>query len=165
MVFCVGFVQYDFNRGAWGFAKGRNREVGGFVAYALPAQVDSRRKHLIIAASGPLANMLLAGILGVGLMLTAAVEPPRPQVLPALEDASGSNRVGVGELEPVFLPSAEVIDSIVAEERANRAMAGLYRDLETLAILLILASLGAAVVNLLPFHGSDGEAIRANWRR
>jgi membrane-associated protease RseP (regulator of RpoE activity) len=46
----------------WRIGKG---DLGGYVAYVLD-RVDVRRKHMAIAAAGPIANALLALLAGMG---------------------------------------------------------------------------------------------------
>lgn len=48
-------------RTKWKAGKG---DLGGYVAYALD-RIDARRKHLMIAAAGPGANLLLALVAGL----------------------------------------------------------------------------------------------------
>ncbi|MDT8758348.1 M50 family metallopeptidase [Sphingomonas psychrotolerans] len=39
-------------------------DIGGYVSYSLD-RIDARRKHMMIAAAGPVASMLLAGVAGL----------------------------------------------------------------------------------------------------
>ncbi|MBB4098058.1 Zn-dependent protease [Sphingomonas kyeonggiensis] len=43
-------------------------DLGGYVSYTLD-RIDARRKHMMIAAAGPIANLLLALVAGTGAAL------------------------------------------------------------------------------------------------
>lgn len=43
-------------------------DLGGYVSYTLD-RIDARRKHMMIAAAGPIANLLLALVVGTGAAL------------------------------------------------------------------------------------------------
>lgn len=116
----------------------KNRELGGYVTYQIDA-IDARRKHAIVAAAGPFANIVLALLLA----LIAAYLPVAR--IPASVDG--------------VLPS----DAAFQAWRAQGAFARLAQPLlQALAAL----SVGVAVSNLVPFAGSDGQAIvHALWRK
>ena len=159
LVFAVGSVQFDFTRRAWRIRRERSREVGGFVAYSLPDTHETSRKHVMIAAAGPLANLACAALLAVLLQVAAVYngDPPRPAVVEMTQGTPGA--------APTRLPDAQAIDRALEHYRARRTADALRQHLETLAILLVMASLGAAMVNLLPFDESDGAVIKAHWGR
>lgn len=108
-------------------------EVGGFVRYSLD-RVGARSKHGWIAAAGPAANLALAAIL----FLVCAMLTDRAQ----WQGGAAQGR----------LPSDAAVRTAIGH---MWFAATLVPYLSGLAIL----SLGAGVVNLLPFDGSDGAAI------
>ncbi|WP_448664545.1 site-2 protease family protein [Sphingomonas sp. CJ20] len=114
----------------------KNREVGGYVAFRIDA-INARRKHAIVAAAGPAANVVLALALGV--------------VIAALPES------GIPASHDGVLPSAEVLRAWAADTAWRRA-------LEPLLAAMAALSAGVALTNLVPFRGSDGHAIlRALW--
>ena len=46
------------------WAKSGGADIGGYVAYTLD-RIEARRKHGLIAAAGPVANLLFAGVLAI----------------------------------------------------------------------------------------------------
>jgi membrane-associated protease RseP (regulator of RpoE activity) len=162
IVFAVGQLQYHFGPGRWHWRRERNREVGGFVAYALPPHRETSRNHLLIAAAGPLANLACAALVAVLLAIAASHNSERSR--PAIEAVTVTAGPATTGSASARLPDARAIDRALELYRAQRAGNALRHHLETLAILLVMASLGAAVVNLLPFDDSDGAVIKAHWR-
>lgn len=55
-------LQFDLKARRLGFARLNHRgDVGGYVSYSID-RIDARRKHVIVAVAGPVANMLGATI-------------------------------------------------------------------------------------------------------
>jgi len=50
-------------------------DLGGYVSYVLD-RIDARRKHMLIAAAGPVANLLLALLAGTGAALIGGATLP-----------------------------------------------------------------------------------------
>jgi Zn-dependent protease len=91
---------------------GGRGDIGGYVTYTLD-RIGARRGHAIIAAAGPVANILLA----CGAMLVAVAV-----------DVSGQTWL-------------------------------VRRRYIALAEALAVVSMGMALLNLIPFKGSDGDQI------
>lgn len=126
----------------------RNREVGGYVTYSLD-RIDARRKHMIVAFAGPAANLVLAGAV---LLLPMLLYPQLPAADVAVQIGSPPFTGGGPEL-----PSQDKIDAYVNQWRPERAV-------KALAMALAVLSAGAGLVNLIPFKGSDGNAIVSQFR-
>jgi len=71
-------------------------DLGGYVSYTLD-RIDARRKHMMIAAAGPIANLLLALLAGTGAALTGS-EPLGGALLGALAFLSAG--MGIANLVP-----------------------------------------------------------------
>lgn len=66
-------LQFDLRTRRFGFARLNHRgDVGGYVSYSID-RIDARRKHVIVAAAGPAANMVGAGI---GILLVQIEQLP-----------------------------------------------------------------------------------------
>jgi hypothetical protein len=126
------------------------RDLGGEVVYAVDWP-ETRREHALIAAAGPAANFLLALIAVLLATWIVANAAPELNPLPALvPDAAG-----VSVVPNALLPSdAEVVRVFGYRDRLTTA---------TLVALLLkalaLLSAGTGLANLIPYRGSDGDAI------
>jgi Zn-dependent protease len=140
------------------------REIGGHVEYYFDGG-ETRREHAFIAAAGPGANLLLALVAG---LLALAWMWAEPRVAPATATTTtlastprdGAPRRGLN------IPSD---DEIRAWLEANPRWEHRGKGLPNLFAALALLSAGIALANLMPFSGSDGEALkdslRPSWRR
>jgi Zn-dependent protease len=73
-------------------------DLGGYVSYSLD-RIDARRKHAIIAAAGPLANLALAVLAGtMAPLFDHPGAPPLPIILFAFAMLSGG--LGLANLIP-----------------------------------------------------------------
>ena len=126
-------------------------DLGGYVSYTLD-RIDARRKHAIIAAAGPLANLALA--LLAATMAPWFDHPVLPPHAPVVASIAASRGDG--------LPSDEQIRAWLASRPAIDA-----RPPATPIILFALAVLsgGLGLANLSPYGGSDGDHILNHWRR
>lgn len=76
LIFAAMPFEYDLVRGkVAAMRKLKGREVGGFVSYTWPLGAATHRKEAAIAAAGPLANFVAAG-LAVALVPLFAPSPP-----------------------------------------------------------------------------------------
>jgi membrane-associated protease RseP (regulator of RpoE activity) len=130
-------------------------DVGGFVQYA-EGRSGTRREQAVIAFAGPAANFLLAA----AALLFAAWLSQRPEMsaLPA-----------IGPVEPVQhlkpIPGTHFGELLPSSEEVARALAapGYFPGHKPVGAILAEAfaalSIGTGIANLLPFRGSDGDAI------
>lgn len=130
--------EYDVRNRRLGMAKTRHRgDVGGFVAYTLD-RINPRTKHVLIAAAGPAAN-LVAVVFCIGLtFIFALVADQRAEL------------VGNG-----MLPSYAEVVRFIASENARRG----WEAARAVAAAYAVLSVSAALCNLIPFGGSDGQHI------
>lgn len=155
-------VQFDCARRRFGSATAfSGNDVGGYVIHALPEHLHTRRNDAIIAAAGPLANVLLAGLafllVPAAPMLRADYGAPPAELLTVSVEAGRPN-----DSSPVArLPSEAQVLATMREFRAKERRNALAEATEKLLQLLVAMSLGLGLLNLLPSPGSDGEVI---WR-
>ena len=155
LMFAVGPIAAQFGPFKLVFAPSLDRdrrEVGGFVLATFDGR-ETTRKDLIVAAAGPVANLLFAAVLGLLLtvLAPATVPPARFPAIAVQENAPVNAPVRVA------LPSDAEFVRVLRDERAERQ----YRHLwSPLIIALIILSLAAGVANLTPYRGSDGDEIR-----
>jgi pimeloyl-ACP methyl ester carboxylesterase len=131
-------------------------DIGGYVAGRYANDRPTVRAVIIVAAAGPVANAV-SGV--VALAMAALVGRPRlepPMVSAASTPTSSGN-----------LPSDAAIASTLAQWYAA-VQSHFWLTFGYTALLLFGAlSLGLALLNLLPYGGSDGQSIgRAvkQWR-
>jgi hypothetical protein len=123
--------------------RGGRGDLGGYVSYTLD-RIDARRKHAIIAAAGPLANLVLA-------LLAATMAPylDHPAAAPVIHGLRG------GEiLDDTQLTALQA--AIAADRRSPWPI---------LLFAFALLSGGLGLANLIPYDGSDGDHILNLWRR
>jgi len=129
-------------------------DVGGYVQYS-GKRPETRREHAVIAFAGPAANFLLAAaalLLAAwlstrpdtsGLPTLVPIEPTPPaQPIPGTHFAilPPDDKVVQALRTPGYFPGSRPVGAIFAE-----AFAAL--------------SIGTGLANLIPFKGSDGDAI------
>lgn len=166
-VIAVMMFQYDVRRRKFGtVANYRNREVGGFVEYDFEPYGASRHEELRVAAAGPAGNLLLSlgALVLIGML---AVPLNRPDDIPVIgpahiEDVSPGAPTQRARGPVAALPDAAAFPDAAAVEAwaARDARTTMLRKLRAFAILIAIFSTGMGLINLLPFSGSDGEAIR-----
>jgi membrane-associated protease RseP (regulator of RpoE activity) len=121
----------------------RHGDLGGYVSYSLD-RIDARRKHAIIAAAGPLANLALA-VLAV-VMAPAFDRPVSPPIVQAI-------------------PGGAVLDEAAVKELVIRIDESRRPALPILLFAFAILSGGLGLANLIPYPGSDGDHILNLWRR
>lgn len=123
-------------------------DVAGFVAYR-PGPGFTSRDEMIVAAAGPAAELLLALVaFAASLWL---VQHAEVAAWPA---------VTVHSPDGLLPPDSVVQEALHRLDRRNFEQ-GVAAGLSALAAL----ALGGALVNLIPFRGSDGETIWRAFRR
>ncbi len=151
---CVFGLSYDFQARRWRAGTlYEAQDIGGYVIGAFDPDTATSRKDMLVAMAGPAANMVLAliliALLGIAVLLADPAITP-PAIL------SGAPDMAV----PARLPGQAAIEAILADADA-RMQAAYWASLAAAsAKLLALASIGMAIVNLIPFRGSDGDIIR-----
>ncbi|MBL0914467.1 MAG: site-2 protease family protein [Sphingopyxis sp.] len=147
---CVMGIYYDVPKKRLSFRRlPRKAEVGGYVSYSPHPVRHSSKSAIAIALAGPGANLLLALAAGAALLLL-----PDPAACIVARDpmlAISGGYAGLPDEAAMRRAFAE------AARQENCAWIGalLHRFAEVLAIL----SAGIGLSNLLPFDGSDGEAV------
>lgn len=130
-------LHFDVKARRLGFASLNTRgDVGGYVSYAID-RIATRRKYVIVAAAGPLANVAGAAL--------------------AILIAQQSHGLAAAQTHPSDGTLPSEAEFMLWLESARWAM--WIGWCSALATGFALLSLGMAVANLLPFAGSDGTAI------
>ncbi len=140
-VIAVLFLRYDVARRR--FTRSRmapGGDVGGYVAGRYPGNNPTVRQVLLVAGGGPAANLLTGAAAGIAAWLWTE---------PAIER---------------FFPVAPDQGSTMAEVRLDQVDAYMnalwWYDLNHTALALFaILSIGFALLNLLPYGGSDGQKI------
>ena len=136
-------------------------DLGGYVSYTLD-RIDARRKHAIIAAAGPLANLalaLLAGTMAPWFDHRAPVPGLVQVVVPS--GATSSPTASTGDDRPVLRAMATDAVTVTSIRLPD------LRPPRWTIILIAFAILsgGLGLANLIPYGGSDGDHILNLWRR
>lgn len=130
--------QFDVRRRRFGMATGRHSgDIGGFVSYSLD-RIETSKRHIVIAAAGPAANIATAVLVMLCWVIVAqsparAVDFTIP--LSASLDGNGLSGSTIVALQP---------EGHIAEAWATA---------------FVILSISAGLCNLLPFAGSDGSQI------
>lgn len=144
------------------------RDIAGYVSYTFESGGrGSARKDMVIAAAGPLANLVSAAVVAGLAGLLAVVSLPSGK--PADPGPSPVTTIDPGAPLPapapaIRLPSEADIGDIFAKVRARRRKEALADWGEALSELFIALSVILGLLNLAPHRGSDGAAILAGWR-
>ncbi|HEV7659161.1 MAG TPA: site-2 protease family protein [Allosphingosinicella sp.] len=126
------------------------RDLGGEVVYALDWP-ETRREHALVAAAGPAANFLLALI--AVLLATWIATSAAPGLSPLT--ALGPDSAGVSVIPNALLPSDAEVVRVFGYRDPLTTATSVALLLKSLALL----SAGTGLANLIPYKGSDGDAI------
>lgn len=159
LIFAVGPLAarfYPFKLVKTPDMEGDDRELGGFVMSTFDGH-ETTRKDLIVAVAGPVANLLFAAALGLALAWTAPAKTPATTLsVIAVQQGQPSNAPF-----HVARPLEAEIERSLQQERAKRQAGALWIPLISAMIVL---SVAAGIANLIPFSGSDGDAVRRAFR-
>lgn len=143
------------------------REIGGHVVYSFDGG-ETRREHAIIAAAGPVANIVLGLAFALLAITWNSVGAQPTSAAPTLVTTTTGPPSGTPTSGPRLRTDEEVRAWVEANPQALRRGSngkGIGYLLGAFAIL----SLGIALANLIPFKGSDGAALKdamtPAWRR
>jgi Zn-dependent protease len=131
--------------------RGGRGDLGGYVSYTLD-RIDARRKHAIIAAAGPLANLVMALLAG-----TMAAALDHRSTTPAERDTATVAAIHDGRM-----PSEEEVHRWLARRPVIAAGPPAW---PILLFAFAILSGGLGLANLIPYRGSDGDHILDLWRR
>jgi membrane-associated protease RseP (regulator of RpoE activity) len=143
-------------RGHIGWARWLGGDVGGYVIGHFGATIATRRKHLLVAAGGPLANFALSALCLIAAWALSLAMPsywtdqaPAPEQSVIVEGPLPLGAV------PARLPDEvdvrAILDEVDQLHRLNIA--------QGVVMLIALNSLTVGLINLIPFTGSDGAAM------
>ena len=145
-----------------GWARWMGGDVGGYVIGHFGATIPTRRKAMVVAAAGPLANVLLTLVC---LTLAWALSLAMPTIWPDHQLAIDSAAVVRGPLPPgavpARLPDAATVAAVMDEVDHLHRLA----FAQGIIMLIALYSATMGLINLIPFTGSDGAAILRQWSR
>ncbi len=145
--------EYDLTKRRFGWARvPRKSDVAGYVIVSYPGKEPPQKKALL-AFAGPAAEFILAGLIFGSLALAAIPSAEPAQEVPVVVVAGTPPR----EAAPAMLPQSfeDSADRFFREQRAERRA----EIVTGLANMLAALALGGGLINLLPFGGSDGQAI------
>lgn len=125
-------------------------DIGGYVAYHLD-RIDAHRRHAIIAAAGPLANIATGILAGVAAAMLDAVR----------RGAEVAMTAGDGNF--IALPDDNATRAWI-EAQAIHVSYG-EPIAPVLAAAFMLVSLGMGLANLIPYDQSDGMHLWRYFRR
>ncbi len=147
----VGFLLYDVPRHRLRFSKRLiGGDIGGYVAGRYGPHGPTVRSAIIVAAAGPVANVISGA---AALAFAALVGRPR------LEDFLSKSDGSVNGSGPAKLPDQATVDATLASFDVALQQLMLLNLGFTALVQFGVLSLGLALINLLPFDGSDGQAI------
>jgi membrane-associated protease RseP (regulator of RpoE activity) len=161
----VLFAAFDLRKRRLGWSRLRSGgDVGGYVVGSYRPQGPTIRDKITVSAAGPGANLLT----GLSALLAAVIlTPPPPHPLIA-----GGGKLDVVVQAPTENQTRQLNDGQFADLPDDRVMKNVmvridisYRrhrwHLFSYAVLVIFGTLalGLALINLLPFAGSDGQHI------
>lgn len=157
----VMFLTYDVRKQRLSFSNRLiGKDIGGYVAGRYASDRPTAKQIILVSAAGPMANLVSGALVLMATMLLAMAAQGPPPEMPV---------AGVPSIVTPManLPSQAVIDRIQAEVDAEQWYRT-FRNLGYTAVMLFIPlSFGLAVLNFLPFGGSDGQSIaRAirHWR-
>jgi hypothetical protein len=141
---------------------GHRGDLGGYVSYALD-RIDARRKHAIIAAAGPLANLALALLAGTMAPWFDHRGPPPPPVQVVGPAGAGAPWVPPAGGDRPALHAAMAAETVTLTTIRLPDLRPPVWSILLAAFAILSGGLGLA--NLIPYDGSDGDHIANLWRR
>lgn len=136
-------------------------DLGGYVSYTLD-RIDARRRHAIIAAAGPLANLALAVLAGTMAPWFDHRAAARDAVQIVVPDGSAPRRAASpDDIRPVLQAMSADSATLTAIRLPDLRPPVWTIILTAFAIL----SGGLGLANLIPYGRSDGDHILNLWRR
>lgn len=137
-------------------------DVGGYVVGRYAPTGPTAKALIIVAAAGPVANLVSGAMALIAAVMFgrqgADVGGPIAQITPGVISGTGV---------PAGLPSDAGIAAAFAHAESAAQAAALLNLAYTSVLLFGVLSLGLALLNLIPFRGSDGETIARGmklWR-
>ena len=157
----VMVTEYNFLHRKWsGMRPGADRDVGGYVLYDFDDRIMTRRKAAWIAAAGPLANIAAGALAAASVPLFAYQDPfivsSKVETISPIDDAA---RQGM-RAAPASLPRSGEVSKAMAKLDQSKRDEAFSVSMQGLMQIFALLSIGIALINLIPFKGSDGAKIR-----
>jgi Zn-dependent protease len=144
----VLFGQYDVTAKQFSLSKRSGfGDIGGYVAGQYASAGPTVRDQIMVSVAGPAAN-ILSGVIA-GAIAWAWPSPVAPMASAPVD----------GSVDIATLPSSIDLPAILHQVD----LAAQANDISTIGhaalILFAVLSLGMALINLIPFHGSDGQKL------
>jgi membrane-associated protease RseP (regulator of RpoE activity) len=164
----VLFLSYNVGKRRFGRSRlSRNGDVGGYVAGRFRPEGPTIRDQIIVSGAGPVANMVTGAIAGVVSWAWTAPDPVDffgdPEVATAgPPDMAALAPVVTGQpnmADPMGLPSSDMVSMRMDDALAFADAMWWFDQGHTTLILFATLSLGVALLNLIPYGGSDGQKI------
>jgi hypothetical protein len=167
----VMFAAYDARTGRLGWSRIAGQgDVGGYVAGSYPPGGMTRANCIRVYAAGPVANAA-TGLLALGAALLLSAPTPYP-VLPS----SGAVEMAVPETDAtrenqernpasLTLPSDADVERIAARYSEASRRHWWHQMAYAALMLFAVLSFGFAALNLIPYAGSDGQAILSTLKK
>jgi membrane-associated protease RseP (regulator of RpoE activity) len=158
----VLFLAYDVAKRR--FARSRlsaGGDVGGYVAGSFRPEGPTIRDQIIVSGAGPAANLVTGALAALAAVLIGPAVPPWLG-MGASGPAEAVAPLPEGGLPPspiAMLPSEAEVTAVLAQfDAATRAFEWHQMGYAVLVLFATL-SIGLALLNLLPYGGSDGQKI------
>jgi Zn-dependent protease len=167
----VLFAAYDVRKAQFQWSRLPSRgDVGGYVAGKFRPMGKTLKDEIIVSGAGPAANLLtglfalfVAFIIGPAQPFWHSIETSGEEVRIVAMPKSGSPP---GPLTNI--PSDAVVEATFVKHDAAMQTYGWHRMGYALLMLFAILSIGLALLNLIPFGGSDGQqilwAMKRRWR-
>jgi hypothetical protein len=156
----VLFAAYDVRKRKFKWSRlPAGGDVGGYVAGTFRPAGQTIRDELIVSGAGPLANLVIGMLALLAVTIIGPAEPPWMAKKIAKDDIRivATPEAGLPVGPPIMLPSdAEVSATLARHDSAMRAYE-LHRDGYAVMVLFVVLSIGLALLNLIPYDGSDGQ--------
>lgn len=138
-------------------------DIAGFVGYLPPEEDWTRGQYAAVAAGGPLADVML-GLAALALVAIAPVLEPSSPTAPVAVAIQEDQLREPAPRAGAFLPSTAEMARISAEVERRDSRRALSKGTGQAGSMLALLAFASAVLNLLPYRGSDGAQLLELWR-